>query len=128
MNNMTPYSAPSSAEPQTAKDRLTKCPKCKQWFERPLGWEPDYLDTVCVSCRPFYSDTLLKIVGDYFDGVLGLKNGMVIRFRTGRIDGDFVHLTLDGMPQIQPLPYGFDRGIDVRLSEIVWCADTPNGS
>jgi hypothetical protein len=30
---------------------------------------------------------------------------------------------------VQPSqPFIFDRGLDVRLSEIVWCADAPNGS
>jgi hypothetical protein len=81
---------------------------------------------------------LSKALCDPFDYALGLRDGTVIRFHyadafkggwvrinVGQIyDGGFVndkeHRTVGD--------WSFDRGLYVRVSDIVWIADAPQGS
>lgn len=79
----------------------------------------------CTECLKRFPESLAKACSDEFDYAMGLKSGDVIRFRSARIDGDFVHL--DG-EEISGLRYPCPRGVDVRISEIMWCADAPEGS
>ena len=75
---------------------------------------------------------------DYFEYALRLSSGEIIRFHSAKIYGDYVTLSggdggydsrsLAACEQDPSLPFSFERGLDVRLSEIVWCADAPNGS
>jgi hypothetical protein len=88
----------------------------------------------CLVCRRAYPPSLLKACYDEFDYALKLSDGTIIRFAFAKIHGDYV--TLMGgydkgtliVDQPKPLPFIFDRGIEVRLSEIIWCADAPDGS
>lgn len=68
----------------------------------------------------------------------GFSTGEIIRFRSAKIHGDYVTLyggsgeydsqCLADCDQPLSLPFIFDRGLDVGLNEIVWCADAPQGS
>lgn len=76
---------------------------------------------------------LCKALGDYFDYALGLRNGQVIRFQEAslRSGGKWLHLA--GSDEKADLKffgaeYNFPRGIDIRLSDIMWVADAPEGS
>lgn len=86
-------------------------------------------------------DALSKAMGDPFVYALGLRNGQVIAFESARLsnDGLWVHLTpYDGYGlqvhsdgscyPMTGVTMPFERGLDVRLSEIIWVADAPWGS
>lgn len=81
---------------------------------------------------------LQKACVDYFDYLAVLRDGTVIRFHEASVCNEFVSLRWDGSLQdgfgilqsLNPIlgQFSFDRGVDVRLSEIVLVADAPNGS
>lgn len=89
-----------------------------------------------------YPDALAKAVFDQsFDYALRLRTGEMIEFvgATPR-PGGWVYLNVEyhydpvsrthskGQHQTAKHPYLFARGVDVRVSDIVWVADAPNGS
>lgn len=78
------------------------------------------------------SPALEKACSDSFDYALKLRTGEVIRFEYARIiDRDWVHLTLmsrEDQPTGFQVPYPADRGMDIRISDIVWVMDAPLGS
>lgn len=82
---------------------------------------------------------LRKACYDPFDYALGLTNGTIIFFSSAEFDPkspEWITLCLDNVTgqNVQPdvfkriLSIPFDRGLEVRLSEIAWCADAPYGS
>jgi hypothetical protein len=80
-----------------------------------------------------YPPALVKSCDDPFDYALGLRNGSVVRFeRATPIGRHWVHL--DGVTEYHPhdqaqaLDYNFERGLDVRVADICWIADAPQGS
>ncbi len=96
---------------------------------------------VCRPCALTVPSSLIKAAIDHpFDYALGLRSGHVIRFDGCQFHGQWVTVTLLDpnledwnvskgiMGPVLGTPYTFDRGIDVRLDEIVWCADAPQGS
>jgi hypothetical protein len=90
------------------------------------GWE-DTL-TFCDSCTQKYPESLIKAHGDTFDYKLRLRSGETISFTNARICGDYAHLSGIDKERSIGLEHVFDRGIEVRVSDIVWCADAPDGS
>lgn len=111
-----------------------KCARCGSGYQV-QGTEYGEDSAICPECRHFYPPSLLKAEQDQFDYALRLSTGEIIRFESASFHGDYVrlHASLpngdecftDKNPE---LPFRFARGIDVRLSEIVWCADAPQGS
>jgi hypothetical protein len=88
---------------------------------------------ICPSCAPLYPHSLLKASFDPFDYALRLRTGEVIYFQECSFRGDWVCLTVHKCPyqaahDMSTLRHPFERGLDVRLSDIVWCADAPEGS
>lgn len=83
-----------------------------------------------------YPTMLAKACTDAFDYCLKLKNGDLIRFAEAKaISPEWVLIKeLDlrrshfQSPNIYDNAFLFDRGIEVRISEIVWIADAPSGS
>jgi hypothetical protein len=84
------------------------------------------------------SHALAKACTDSFDYALKLKSGEVIRFQEATWHGNG-WLTLGGiidgsddddrkLREVPGLPYPADRGVDVRLEEILWVMDAPCGS
>jgi hypothetical protein len=71
-------------------------------------------------------------VDDCFDYALKLRTGEVIRFSGARvISPGWVHLKIaevEFQPDEQALPFRADRGVDVRIADIVWVMDAPEGS
>jgi len=67
-----------------------------------------------------------------FDYALRLRTGEVIAFQAAEvINSEWIHLTLKEMedqPEENQIAYPADRGVDVRLSDIVWVMDAPEGS
>lgn len=83
---------------------------------------------VCNACEEKYGHHLAKATSDQFDFVVGLRTGVVMRFisKTLSIEGDWVFLPEPDT--VIGLPFPFCRGMQVRLSEIAWVADAPEGS
>lgn len=93
-----------------------------------------------------YPPSLVKACCDPFDYALGLRDGRVIEFYTAFAHGDWVTLVgqeewhtwtdaegnrksqATGDTPVAGLPYACPRGVDIRVADIVWCADAPNGS
>lgn len=89
-------------------------------------------------------DALTKATFDRpWDYMLGLRDGKVIAFSGADISPDRMWVHLTPLPlntisddsdwhwhkhPIQGLLMCFERGIDVRLSDIAWVADAPWGS
>lgn len=81
-----------------------------------------------------------KCEQDFFDYAIGLKNGHVFRVSTCTIHGRWARFELHDTPEhnipdvsnpkdIMKLgKFPFDRGVQVRISEIAWVADAPHGS
>lgn len=91
---------------------------------------------ICQSCSKRIPSALVKACSDHFYYGLRLTTGELIYFNEARIKGDWVHLDVaDGVnkpdhwhkppPSENPL---WERGVDVRLDQIVWVADAPHGS
>ena len=78
------------------------------------------------------SAALAKACIDEFDYALKLRTGEVVYFEFARVlNKEWVHLTLkprEDQPTANRIAYPADRGVDVRLSDIVWVMDAPNGS
>jgi hypothetical protein len=124
--------------------RARHCPGCGTVLVQeeisPDPTVPIFCAWLCFACRHRYPPSLLKAVSDPFDYALRLRTGEVIQFQSAELNGDYVTLTLHGglgdhadtyNPHGQDGPrleYPCPRGVDVRLSEIVWCADAPEGS
>ncbi len=80
-----------------------------------------------------YPSYLRKACQDEFDYALGLRDGRVFHFCGAEpVSPDWVRIY--GMhdeakvPFIHGLPWCFDRGIEIRVADIMWVADAPNGS
>lgn len=76
---------------------------------------------------------LAKACLDYFDYAVGLKNGHVIQFSIAEVRSpEWLLLKVDLEDHKEEnekrVGHPFERGVMVRLSEIAWCADAPNGS
>lgn len=91
--------------------------------------------------RKDWPESLVKALSDPFSYALALKNGQVFEF-TQAIDGGngWVFLSHGGtidddmtclsgvMSKFNDHVFAFRRGVDVRVSDISWCADSPHGS
>lgn len=73
------------------------------------------------------SAALAKSIMDPFDYALRLSSGEIIRYTSAKLISDtWIHLYPN--PQDDIFPYKADRGMDIRISEIVWVMDAPEGS
>jgi hypothetical protein len=83
---------------------------------------------------PSVPPALAKATVDPFTYALELRDGTVIVFMSATLHGEWVHLDeLENPSEIsaqgkKTRPFTFDRGLDVRLADIVWVADAPWGS
>ena len=92
----------------------------------------------CQVCKSKYPPALLKASADPFSYALGLRDGTVVDFESAEINGEWVTIIINdtvipGVPINLITGHGWKgrecpRGVDIRLSEIVWVADAPNGS
>ena len=79
-----------------------------------------------------FSAALAKACVDPFDYAMKLRTGEVIDFSFATIlNKEWVHLDINPMdeqPKENRIAYPAERGVDVRLSDIVWVMDAPRGS
>lgn len=79
-----------------------------------------------------YPPSLAKACCDPFDYALQLRDGTILHFTSAYAHGAWVNIQFGGFTDHIPPPemggFSFERGVDVRVSDIVWCADAPNGS
>jgi hypothetical protein len=101
---------------------VEKCVACN-------NGETDLMDGICGTCRTKYPVSLLKALGVpslYY--AVGLRTGEIIRFSDASIHGEFAHVTGVEYGDGETISPRFcDRGIDIRIADIVWCADVPEG-
>ena len=82
------------------------------------------------------SEALAKSCCDPFDYALKLKTGEIIFFESAKVvSKDWLHLNLNDLhsdnqqtEKLNKLQLPGERGVDVRISEIVWVMDAPFGS
>lgn len=67
-----------------------------------------------------------------FDYAMKLRTGEVIAFSGAKVlNPEWVHLDVKPMydqPEENRIAYPAERGMDVRISDIVWVMDAPQGS
>ena len=77
-------------------------------------------------------NALSKSMSEPYDYALGLRNGTILYFSEASYQpgSEWVHLKAP-MPGVEKrhgyIIVPFDHGLDVRLSEIAWVADSPYG-
>lgn len=109
--------------------KIITCVACG--VKTPTASESDDFPEACPDCEDRLPASLIKACYDYFDYALSLRTGETIRFSEAKICGKWVHLTINAdldSNDSNGSGFSLDRGLDVRLSDIVWCADAPNGS
>ena len=93
--------------------------------------EPDPIPSVvfCEDCHRRYPPALLKACYDVFEYAARLTTGELVLFSKATIHGDYATLAIfhdlyeeQGLGQ---LPCQCPRGLEVRVDQIVWCADAP---
>jgi hypothetical protein len=99
--------------------------------------EQIYLNPIEITALEYgYPPALAKACCDYFENALKLKTGETIFYSKAKpiskewvfIDGiNDTQIGLQGKSEAL-LDVPFARGMEIRVSEIVWCADAPNGS
>lgn len=74
-----------------------------------------------------YPDSLLRAVTVQGEHALQLRNGIVIEFDQAQINGDWVWLSFVHwrLPEGDLPEWGFLDGIEVRFTDILWCAVNP---
>ncbi len=90
----------------------------------------------CQVCKSKYPPALLKATCDPFSYALGLRDGTVVDFKSAEIHGEWVTIKgesdhtyeSDESDESGWKRHLCPRGVDIRLSEIMWVADAPNGS
>ena len=84
------------------------------------------------ACQTETPDAVQKAAEDHFEYAARLRTGETIVFQKAEINGAWVHLeeiSNHSAPLVSGRPeFTFDRGMDVRIEDIVWVADAPWGS
>ena len=115
----------------TFEDAVAKLekPKTDEMFNAEAAAAAAYEVEVAQITAIVGSGALCKACLDEFDYALQLRNGTVIRFEFAKIiSKDWVHLDRWNGEDSGNLPFSARRGIDVRISDIVWVMDAPEGS
>ena len=115
-------------------DLLTMCSVCHHQMLEDRAGSMD----ACPTCVATIGDVLVKAVTDDFDYAIGLRTGDVIRFTSAHYAGDnWIYLVgVDNWGDNSALLRNHredhnnpcPRGLQVRVTDIVWAADAPNGS
>ena len=107
-----------------AREHCVVC--CEQLDPGRTVWPSGRQMAWCEACETKYPVFLLMAVADGLHCSLQLRTGVVIRFSSALIRGEFVYLSTGHIQG--PKSQAFPRGIDVRVADIVYCAFAPEGS
>ena len=110
---------------------IATCYCCDSEMGVAFGAEDGVYESICEDCQRVLPPSLIKACSDPFDYALCLKNGLVIHFHQAERRGEWItlHAFDDDTGFDKPIAgFPFPRGIDIRISEIVWCGDAPQGS
>ena len=113
--------------------RALNCPACNTTFgfygQAEPDDQPDPSEMLkCPDCSKKMPPSLIKACGEPGDYALKTRMEEIIFFSQAEIHGQFAHLTLKTGPKTwRPFGMPCPQGIDLRLSDIVWCADRPHG-
>jgi hypothetical protein len=76
-----------------------------------------------------YPPALHKACCDPFEYAIRLRTGETWEFeQADPINRDWVRIKFSPYRSKDGVAFRFDRGVDVRVSDIVWVADAPHGS
>lgn len=105
------------------EDEQSKCSSC-------LKRQVSDFQGICDACEEKFGPHLGKALCDPFDYAIGLKNGHVFRLVGGDVSIVGEWLIINGIEEhTVPLKSStFPRGMQLRLSEVAWIADAPEGS
>lgn len=91
----------------------------------------EHIEAMCATAG--MPPALTKACIDPFDYALRLRTGELIYFESASpMDGPWVHIA--GVTHVADVSgqrdggCDFERGLDIRIADIVWVADAPNGS
>lgn len=73
-------------------------------------------------------NAIWKATRDEFQYAIGLRSGLVIEFVSAQVIRDEWLLLDEPKVLNSPCEGRFDRGLEVRISEIEWACDAPHGS
>jgi hypothetical protein len=118
-------------DPETGTDReYGPCQQC-----RGFGFFEDW--GFCRRCMDRYGHHLLKSTIDPFEYAIRLTSGDLIYYQEAAIKGDWVVIPYDGFtarhhgegvpPRATDNP-PWERGLQIHVDAIAWCADAPFGS
>src|SRR5262245_56753945 len=112
---------------ETTKIDLVPCAICADHYVH-SSQGPD-----CIKCVTQFGPMLSKAFSDPFNYAMGLTNGRIIRFEQAKYCGyEWVLLTgittFDFDPPDTYIGFLCPRGVQIRLKEIIWVADAPEGS
>lgn len=78
---------------------------------------------------PQLSPVLNKALIDHFSYAVKLRTGEVLTFSEASYGGgEWIHLQEPDTHVVGGISVNTARGVDVRLSDIVWAVDAPGGS
>jgi hypothetical protein len=85
----------------------------------------DYIEDYDTSRQRLYGHALAKSLLDPFDYALRLRTGEIVRFEQAEETGEgWLRLAVKD----SGTPFSAERGMEVRVSDIVWVMDAPEGS
>ena len=103
--------------------------------DTPLELDDLEASKVCKICISKLPASLIKANFDApFKYAMKLRDGSLVHFSAATIIGDWVHIvgTEENVQEIvfepSDVPLTRPRGMDVRIADIMWCADAPRGS
>lgn len=113
------------------------CSICEETWEEVLEADED-CQSLCDRCARLVPPSLYKAARDEFDYACNVKGVGTIQFCRAEFHGQWVRLfgnafvanerefLRDSRANLGNYPH--PRGVDVRLTDIIWCSDAPNGS
>ena len=105
------------------------CEICSELILNYPNPEPE--EPYCADCLLNLPASLIKSIGDPFDYACRLRTGEIVFFEHAEVRGGWVTLfppSVNHGPlllETEQLRIPAPRGLNVRISDIVWCADAP---
>lgn len=116
-------------------DRTSLADRIARWWRRCKAWIHNRVDPYesLKAERAGWPPSLVKACFDQFDYAVKLRSGEHWYVSEATfINKDWVHLRMAEYGRSPDMggkpPHTFARGVDVRVDQIVWFADAPDGS